>query len=328
MTFQNTHLFFLLIFLIPAGYFLWTNYYKTLNTLKIFSEKRSDVRRRSIVISILFLAYLTSIVIVSFGPQRYIVSPEQEQTGNFLFLIDVSRSMAARTECSDFMPFDNATSLMAEIVNEIPEAGFAFAAYSELSFPLSEITYDRQYLLEIIENGLYIEVVPVPGSDIGNAFLVILEKKQDQPQIFSKIEYVILMSDGDISEQVNQDLVGIMPQLRNAGIHVISIGIGSEDANPIPTIDESLECVEGQYERAEGREFYTHLFEEPLRFIAEETNGRYFYQDDQGELIDYLKSTLVTTPGIEPPVQTEDISYIFLIIATIALFGLIWMQRY
>ena len=106
-----------------------------------------------------------------------------------------------------------------------------------------------------------------------------------------------------------------------------SIGVGVDDARPIPTLDDRGECLEGRYERAEGREFYTHLFEEPLRHIAEETGGRYFHVSEREAVVAYLRSTLKEIPGVTPPVQTEDISLIFLVTATLSLLGLVAVQR-
>lgn len=285
------------------------------------------MRKRSRAALILMLLFLASTLVVASGPRRYIVKPEEDKTGSFVFLIDASRSMAARARCSDPMPLDAARGLMADIVTGVPAAGFSFAIFTELTFPLSELSFDRQYLLEIIEHGLFTEVVPVPGSDVTNAFYVFLEKKNEQPPLYEGIEHVILLSDGDLSEGVLKGLNEVMPRLRDADVQVISIGVGSEEARPIPTLDDRGECLEGRYERAEGREFYTHLFDEPLRFIAEETGGRYFHVTERGAIIDHLQSTLRKRPGMEPPVQTEDVSLVFLVMASMALLGLVGVQR-
>jgi hypothetical protein len=313
--------------LVPAAWMMWKGYKKTDRTLLAFHERNDRTRRRSITALLLTLVMLASLLIMASGPQRYITPPQQYQTGNFVFLVDVSRSMAARIDCDASTRFEPARLLMSEVVRTIPMARYGFAAFTELGFVLSELTYEQQYLQDVINNGIFVEVVPIPGSDIGNALLVLTEKKIGQPPVYAEVEDVVLLSDGDISEEARKTLAEVAPVLREAGIQVTAVGIGTEDNLPIPTMDAERNCLDGQFERAEGKEFYTHLFEEPLRFIAEETGGQYFAEGQRDELIAYLKSRLKETPN-QPPVQTEDISMVFLVLATLSLFGLLSIRYF
>lgn len=329
MTFQNPQLLFLILFLFPAAYIIWiVGHQKSKRTLQAFSENNARLRKRTISILAFSLIFLASLLVIASGPRHNLISPEEQQSANFVLLVDVSRSMAARLDCDAPMRLEQAKSIMREIITSIPTAAFAITTFSELSFPLTEFSYDRQYLLEVVEDGLFVEVVPIPGSDIENALLVIAEKKLGQPPVYRQAEYVVLFSDGDFSEQVNQKLANVIPVLQQAEMQVISVGAGSGPALPIPTLDENRQCMDGQYERAEGKEFYTQLFEEPLRFLAEETGGRYFADNEQSELIGFLRTKLKNVPGLKLPVQTEDISAPFLIIATISLFGLVCTRQF
>jgi len=116
--------------------------------------------------------------------------------------------------------------------------------------------------------------------------------------------------------------------LQDAEFEVISIGVGSDEAKPIPTLDENRECISGQFERANGKEFYTHLFESPLRKIAEDTGGKYFYETQQNEILEYLESKLVNDENIIPPQQTEDASLAFLILSTLSFLVLIAVRQF
>ena len=328
MTFQNPQILILLLLLLPALYYLRAGSDRTARILKHFSTALPASTLERLAIPVLALLLLTTLLIVAAGPQRYLPRPETARSGNFVFLVDVSRSMAARASCDETMQLDRARALMTDIVSAMPEAEFGITAFTELAFPFTEPSLDHAYLQEVINYGLFVEAVPTPGSDLGNALLVLAEKKSEQPPVYARFEYVILLSDGDYSDEANQQLGKAIPVLNEAGIKVVSIGTGSGDGLPIPTLGKNRECLEGRFERAEGKEFYTRLFAAPLQLIAEQTGGRYFVETQKTELLDYLRSLLHENADLQLPLQTEDISPWFLLLATLCLFGLVWLRRF
>ena len=329
MIFQNPQILALLLLLLPAAWIMHSGSRKTARILAHFSGNAVSVSPvQSLAIQVLSLVLLASLLIVAAGPQRNLPRPDSSRSGKYVFLLDVSRSMAARASCDESMQLDRARSLMTNIIQTLPEAEIAFVPFTELTFPFTELSFDRQYLQEVINYGLFVESVPTPGSDIANALIVVAEKKTAQPPVYADIGHIILISDGDISEEANQQLVGTVPVLAQAGIKVISVGVGPAEGLPIPTLGAERECLEGQFERAEGKEFYTQLFPRPLQAIAEQTGGRYFAESEQNDLINYLRSTLVESPELHLPVQTQDISPLFLLIITLSLFGLVYLRRF
>jgi len=326
VTFQNPLFLALFVVLIPIVYFIWKGYQKEKHNLKYFYVNNSNGLKRSLFNLTLSVLLISSLLIAAAGPQRLITTPQGQVSGNFVFLIDVSRSMAARDSCDESMRIENAKSLVSKITSEIPMARFAIVPFSELAFPFTELSFNQQTIMDVIQNSLVIEAVPVPGSDIGNALLVIVEKKKDAPQMYELVDHIILLSDGDISDAAVQRLDEVVPVLKEAKVQVISVGIGSSIGLPIPVI-ENNQCVPGMYERSDGREYYTHLVERPLRFIAEQTGGRYFSEADSNEIVDYLKSSLTYMAEQEIPIKKEDMDYIFLLVGTFSLIGLAWMQR-
>lgn len=328
MGFRNPHLLFLMVLLIPAAYYVYREHKKSKHILKKFNEDDSHIAGRLVVKLVLSILLLASLLIVAAGPQHYITTANARKSGRFVFLADVSRSMAARPTCADQMPIDREKTIISNILTGIPTAKFALMAFSKLVFPFTELTFDKDYLLKVIENGIYIESVPSPGSDIANALLVIAEKKTKKPEMYADVEYVVLISDGDISDKVRQELDSAISVIKSAKIHVISVGVGPLSDTPIPTLDDKRRCISGQFERANGKEFFTHLFDAPLKKIAEETGGRYFSESQQDMLMNYLKSKLTIDPGLQPPTKTQDLSADFLIVATIAVLGLAWVHYY
>ncbi len=328
MIFQNPQILFLLLLLLPAGYVLQSGRRKTERILDKLADASVGKPAHPLALQVLSLFLLASLLLVAAGPQRKLAMPDTAQSGKFVFLLDVSRSMAARASCDDKMQMDYAREFLKTIVTGLPAAEFAFAGFSELTFPFTELSFDKLYLQEVIDNGLFVESVPVPGSDIGNALLLIAEKKTIEPTVYAGVEHVLLVSDGDFSEEVSRKLSESFPVMKEAGIVVDSIGFGSVDGLPIPTLDAQRNCLEGRFERAEGKEFYTRLFEQPLRMIAEQSGGQYFAANEQQKLLSYLASSQHEATGLKLPPQAEDLSPIFLLLATLSLFGLVYLRRF
>jgi hypothetical protein len=326
LIFQNPQLLVLLIVLIPVGFYIRKGCNVRERVLKSFTGNFISHSTRYWIVLIASIIFLSSLLLLAAGPKR-LLNTEANLTANFIFLIDVSRSMAARVDCNDDTRLDRVKSIMTRIVSGLPGAGFAFSGFSGLTFVLSEMSYDRQYLLDLIANGIFIEVIPYPGSDIANAMHVLMEKKTRQPPVYAGMNNVILFSDGDIAEEFVDELYDLAPLLRDAEFEVTSIGIGSDEIIPIPTLDENRECITGQFERANGKEFYTNLFESPLRKIAEDTGGKYFHETQQNEIVEYLKTKLANDKNIIPPQQTEDASLVFLILSTLSFLALIAVRQ-
>jgi hypothetical protein len=327
INFQSPELLLLLIILIPLPFIIRKGYQIRQNSLNAFTGEALNLTKRSRLATIVAIIFLSTLLLQAAGPRRILTESDNTLSANFVFLIDVSRSMAARIDCDEATRLDRAKVLMSQIVSDLPGARFGFTGFSGLSFVLSEMSYDRQYLFNIINNGIFVEVVPLPGSDIANALHVMIEKKREQPQVYEHVDYVILISDGDLATEDINALESMSPFVREENIELISIGVGSDDGIPIPTLDVNNNCLDGQYERADGKEFYTNLVDSSLRTIADETGGKYFHESEQEEVIVYLKSKLELLTSNRPPQQTENLNGILLAISTVSLFLLILLKR-
>lgn len=328
MNFQSPLILWCLVLLVPAAVFLYRGGQKTLRLLERLGEDSSSSGRWLFLQKTASLVMLASLCLTAAGPQYQMALPGQAGSGRFVFLIDVSRSMAARAACSDPTELDRARKLMLSILRSMPAAEFGIAGFTELTFTFTELTDDHRYLEDVVEQALFVETVPMPGSDINNALLVIAEKKQEEPPVYAGVENVILMSDGDFAEEVLGQLNDTLPQIQEAGIKVTTVGIGPEQGLPVPTIDKNRQCLEGRFERAEGKEFQAQLFATPLQKIAEATGGRYFDITEEEALIASLRSSLHIAEEDAVPVTTVDLAPFSLLIATLALGLLIFLRRF
>jgi len=325
--FQNPELLFLLIILIPLPLIMWKGYQIRQHSLRIFTGKSWNLSGKYLAVTMVVIIFLSTLLLQAAGPRQILTSTDKNLSANIVFLIDVSRSMAARIDCDARTRLDRAKTIISRVVTNLPSAKFSFASFSGLSFILSEMTYDRQYIMDIIHNGIFIEVVPFPGSDISNALHVIIEKKMEQPRVYEHVDYLILISDGDLAAEDIKALETTAPLVRDAEIEIISVGMGTDEGIPIPTLDKNQLCIKGQYERAEGKEFYTHLVETPLRKVSDATGGIYFHESEEDELRVYLMSKLEPLATNKPPLQTVDLNWIFLSLTSLSLFLFVLLKR-
>jgi Ca-activated chloride channel family protein len=111
------------------------------------------------------------------------------------------------------------------------------------------------------------------GTNIGEA----LAKAKDVfegAERGAKEKVVVLLSDGEDLEGEVQDGLEV---LKDSGVRVYSVGIGSETGEPIPLIDKRGEVV-GYMKDKNGQTVLTRLDRAGLTQIAEATGGQFFYQ--------------------------------------------------
>jgi len=318
---------FLALFLLPP--WLWVTWLANkrardvVNTFKGQQLGNWHTQLRMILIA----AFLFSLVAV--GAKPYV---ESRQTGTFLFLIDVSRSMEARYTCNEHTFLSRAKSVMQEVIASIPEAKFGIVAFDRLAFPITQITSDRAYLEQAIEYGLDVGLTyDATATNIINALSVIAGKKQRLPELYGEVSHVILLSDGDIEGNYQTNLRLPFAELNKVGIRIISVGIGNSGETPVPITSEDNQCRKDNYTDMEGRRILVTLRDDILSFIAAGTQGNYFGESQINELVKYLrdsglKNIDATIDNGEP--HRQDISWIFLILVTASPLGLLVLKSF
>jgi len=273
---------------------------------------------------------LTSLFMVSLiavGAKPYI---ETNQTGTFLFLVDVSRSMEARYSCTEPTFLARAKSIMQDVIEAIPEARYGIVAFDRLAIPITQITYDRAYLEQAIEYGLHIGLsYEATATQIPNALTALAEKKQRLPEFFGDVGYVIMLSDGNMPGNYQTALRLPLLALEKVGVKVISVGTGNAGETPVPVVTANGVCQKQQYTDMEGKQVAIPLRDDILSFIAAGTQGEYFGEAQTEALIQYLR--INGLEDIEEGVaigenQRRDISRVFLLFAALACFGILLLR--
>ncbi len=200
---------------------------------------------------------------------------------DIVIALDFSKSMLAR----DVRPsrIDRAKAELTRLLAELDgdRVGVVAFAGETMEFPMT-VDYSAVGLF-LRDLGPY--DMPVGGTAIGRALIAsqrLLERSNRRPPSVSEEEaeqqqrsqVVILITDGEDHEG---DPVSAANELANAGIQVITVGVGSRSGEPIPTYSPDGTWT-GYVRDEDGNIVQTALTEEgeqTLEQIAERTNGEF-----------------------------------------------------
>jgi Ca-activated chloride channel family protein len=318
MYFEYTQALYLLFILVPLVWVLGRSRARTLAIAVVYKGRTPEpwYYKLKLFLSIVFIS---SLVLVAARP--YIVS---QRSGDFLFLIDVSRSMDARHSCGDLTFLDRSKNIMRSVLNGVPEARFGIFAFDRFAFPITQMTSNFEYLFDVIENGIHIGLTfEATRTELANALGVVAAKKTRLPNIYGKVNKLILISDGNIGGDYSRRLAEPLGQLRNSGIEVLVVGVGNPGETPI-MVQERDRCINQNLEM-DSEAVMIPMRDDVLKFIASEGQGQFFAEGNTESLVEAVRSGLVLIPAEE--VNTgggyrRDISLYFLAITTLALLGL------
>ena len=300
-----------------ALWLLWRGLNYTHYVASLF--RTAGPSRTYIIAKIACVVVLASSLVIA-GAKPYI---EPRSTADYIFLTDISRSMMARNYCSEPTFLDRSKAIMHSILNEIPEGRFGMMVFARLAFPVTQMTFDHDYLHNVIDNGLQVGMIfEATATSIPNALSEVANKKITYPDIYGHVEYVVLFSDGHVEGDWRNELTQSIGELQQAGIKVLAVGIGNPGETPMPRVIGG-ECMD-DYIMVNGRTLRIALQDDLLKFIATETGGEYFGEGTIDDLIEFMRDQTLKTAEENTAFtrdQRRDISGIFLLSASIALFG-------
>jgi Ca-activated chloride channel family protein len=184
--------------------------------------------------------------------------------------LDASRSMLAR----DVPPsrLERAKLELSTLLDELKGDRVGIVVFGGDAFIQCPLTSDyaaAKMFLRAVDP----EQMQQGGTNIGAA-LQLAKKVLDSADRGAKDRVVLLLSDG---EDFGGEVSDAASALRDAGIKVFAIGIGSESGEPIPLVNRNGE-VTGYKKDASGNTVLTRLDRAGLAAIAQATDGEFFYQ--------------------------------------------------
>ena len=270
-------LLFLLLALLPFWlYFLYSKHQsrrmlgigRALARISHFSSIRKDFIR-----CLLLNGVMAAIVLALAHPQLVHETKVPERAVmDIVFLLDTSPSMRATDiqpsrldRALDVIGVFSRTKLAHDRIGLVSFAGNSMII-SYLTEDSSNILYYLDYLKEdtTLSHGTNI------GRGLRNGLTVVRKELEVSPRAARNKKVFILVSDG---EDNSTELDAAIDELRQAGIRVHTIGVGSLEGAPIPIGFEQGRRV--YLEDDKGRRIITRFDERTLRWIADKTGGQF-----------------------------------------------------
>jgi len=187
---------------------------------------------------------------------------EVKQRGlNIIVALDTSKSMLAQ----DIKPnrLQQAKWGVRDLIKELRGDRIGIVAFAGDAFLQCPATIDYAAFLMMLDD-VYVGIVPIGGTDLFQALDTSIEsfEKSEETQA-DKV--IILISDG---EGHTGDPLSLLPQLKEEGIRVFTIGVGTKEG-------ELIQTSEGFVKDKAGNVVKSSLNETILERIAFETGGFY-----------------------------------------------------
>ncbi len=221
----------------------------------------SNTRRwLSLILGLLACALLIVVVARPYGGATSI--SEQIRSRNIIIAIDTSRSMLVEDVAPNRLSAAKAMAL--ELIQTFRNDRIGVIAFSGAAVSMAPLTIDHTAVHETISQ-LDTMVIPSGGSDLAAAVELALEtfKKSDR-----RSNALVIISDGeDHSEKIQ--FAG--SEIRDAGIAVCTIGVGSTDGGIIP---DRL-TRDGKFRDIKGNTVFSKLNPNALEQLANAGGGSY-----------------------------------------------------
>ncbi|MFZ1866698.1 MAG: VWA domain-containing protein [Polyangiales bacterium] len=285
MTWANPHALWLLALVPAAAAALWWNAARRRRATQMFGRSATVDRLiagraqwwRAARAALMMLGLALAIVAFA-GPQYGSRTRVLRKRGiDIVIALDFSKSMLAR----DVHPsrIKRAKAELERLLNELDgdRVGLVAFAGDAMAFPMTvDYSAVRLFLRDLGPMDM-----PVGGTAIGKALIAakrLIESSnahgtdQNEPDPRSKV--VILLTDGEDHEG---DPIAAAKELKDAGIQVYAVGIGSAAGEPIPSYAADG-TLTGHMKDESGHLIMTSLTpqnEEKLEEIASITGGKY-----------------------------------------------------
>lgn len=227
-----------------------------------------DPRRAALRLGLVLFGGAVGLVALA-GP-RWGLRPERlEVRGvDVVFAVDLSASMKA----TDLPPsrIEAARLELGDMIRQLEGNRLGLVGFAGRAYAFAPLTLDSG-ATELFVEGLDPEAIPVPGTALGDAVRVALERLPDE----GKEAFVVLLTDGE--DHHSQPLEAAREAARR-GVRLLVVGLGSPQGAVVPDPGQGGQALRD----AEGRVVHSRLDEVTLRQMAALTGGLYVRQGPGG----------------------------------------------
>lgn len=272
--------------------------------------RKSHWRARTILLALVFLFSILALARPQWGEEKKKV---QRKGVDLIFMMDTSLSMLAE----DIKPNRAQKSKMEikSFVRSLKGDRVGMIAFAGSSFLQAPLTLDYAAFFLFLD-GIEVGYIPDPGTSLSKAIGMAI---RSFPKEQTKHKAVIVFTDGEDHEGGIDEVI---KAAKESGTRIYTIGVGSEEGDPIPLKDESGRKSGFKKDRA-GQVVVTKLNKPLLEKIASETGGVYLPStpaENEVELVLKHLETLGQRQFKERMVaEKEDHYQIFILIALLFL---------
>lgn len=292
MMFQSPSVLWFLVFLVPALLFSILSFRKRLQGYISLvghgasggSEANSFtalLSRRYVISSSCFLLCCACLIIALAGPQwGYRLVSKYHRGVDVVLALDLSRSMEVRD--IGISRLNRALDLAGRICDSLPGIRFAVAlgkGSGILAIPLTEDLESIQALLD----GISSSSMSSQGTNLERLLDAAAEAFLDT---FPTRRRIVLLSDG---ETLSGSLAAAADRAHEAGISIISIGIGTEGGMPVPLASDQDEYLR----RPDGSVVISSLRRDTLQNAANRSEGLYI-DGSRADAVDLVVEHMVS----------------------------------
>jgi Ca-activated chloride channel family protein len=313
-----------LLFLLLALFPLWLYYLHMKHATRVSLGDSRPLRKISHFssrakdwIKYLLLNLVMSAMILALAQPQSIQGKTLPQPGkmDIIFLLDVSPSMRA----TDIEPsrLERALEVIGTFAaKKLPDDRIGLVSFSGGSLVLSHLTEDSNNILFYLDY-LKQDTTLTPGTNIGRALksglTVVAKELEANPAAARNKKIFILLSDG---EDNGAELETGVADVKRQALKVHTIGIASKEGGPFPMAWNDGKPV--YQEDGKGNKVITRLDERTLRWVAEETGGR-FYRSFTGQELEKTFTHIALKEreiqGFEKVVEYHDLYHEILLAA-------------
>ncbi len=241
--------------------------------------KETTLEGRRLLKSFLVLVGWLCLIVALASPQTESRVKIKKKVGSeFLLALDTSLSMLARDESPD--RFTRAKEEVRRLLERLEGYRVGLIIFAGTSFIQSPLTLDHSALRFFLDS-VTTESLPVPGTALKK---VIETARKGFRGEGGTRKILVLFTDGEDLEGEDP-----LPEAREAnreGMTIYAIGFGSPSGSLIPIYEKGAQA--GYKTDPEGVAVVTRLEAGMLSEIANETGGRYFKTQPEGEAVNEL----------------------------------------
>lgn len=258
----------------------------------VASRLRGSILKRSSPLprwfALLFLlAACASIMIAIARPQGDAGTRTEKSLGrNLLVALDLSRSMRVADVKPDRLA--QAKMVIYELIDSMPNERIGLIGFAGSAYTYAPLTVDHSAVRETV-NQIDENWTTFGGSNLSDAVRLAIATLRDTGQ---KNNALVIISDG---EKHDGDIDDIITEAKEAGVYILTVGVGTEDGDYVPHPD----FPGGKLVNLNGQPVISRLHPENLRRLAVETNGRYALAGTGSDIPGIVKSVIKDLDAFE-----------------------------